>query len=96
MGMANVPPRNEAPLLPADSALLKCEHCGSQQRVWLNRCKKCADPEDNWYERRIATLEAQVQTQDALIRKQADQLNNYSMKLRRLEGNDEGTPKLGP
>jgi len=41
-----------------DSALLTCETCGNHERIWLNRCKKCSDPSKNWYEARIAELEA--------------------------------------
>jgi len=75
MGMAKPPNDYKPDPVPKDSALLKCETCGSVRRVWLNQCRACKDPTDNWYERRIAELEGVIQQQDAYIRKQADELN---------------------
>jgi hypothetical protein len=59
-----------------ESALLKCESCKNVQRVWLNKCKACRDPEDNWYEDRIAELEAKVESQDKQIRALVDKLHS--------------------
>lgn len=83
-GMAKIENPHTRTLIPKESALLTCETCGAHQRVWLNRCKRCRDPEVNWYEARIAKLEEMLATQDKLIRQQADQLNNYAAELRTL------------
>lgn len=77
-GMAKVEDPHTKPPIPKESALLKCEHCGNANRVWLNRCERCRDPETNWYEARIARLEETIAAQDKLIRNQADLLNNYT------------------
>ena len=84
MGMAKHPDLPPDPI-PKESALLTCETCGAHQRVWLNRCQKCCDPEVNWYEARIAKLEEVIQQQDKLIRNQADTLNSYAAELRLLK-----------
>jgi primosomal protein N' len=84
-GMAKVEDPHTKPPIPQESALLKCEHCGNADRVWLNRCKRCSSPEVNWYEARIAMLEETIVSQDKLIRNQADLLNNYSAELKRLK-----------
>jgi len=42
---------------PKGSALLTCQECGKQERVFLNGCRACKDPMVAWYEDRIAVLE---------------------------------------
>ena len=71
--------------VPRDSALLKCEQCGNARRVWLNCCASCADPEANWYEKRMKEYEDIINKQDRMIRSQADQLNTYLAKVRDYE-----------
>jgi len=68
-----------------ESALLKCEHCGNASRVWLGRCERCSSPTVSWYEQRIRLLEGLLKSQDKLIREQADVLNSYAAKIRKLE-----------
>ena len=84
-GMATVSDPNLQETIPKESALLKCESCGGAQRVWLSQCRTCSAPEENWYEKRIARLEEITNAQDRLIRRQADMLNEYYLKLRKLE-----------
>jgi len=74
------PESNIMPTVPKDSALLKCESCGNTQRVWLNKCKACKDPESNWYEQTIAKLEAITEIDSKTICDMADKLNSYSSR----------------
>ena len=93
MTMANVESSNPPPAVPQESALLKCEHCGNAERVHLNRCKTCNDPNKNWYEDRIQQLEKQVAADDRTLRSQADQLNNYAGIVRSLHKTDDVTAR---
>ena len=66
----------------SESAFLQCETCGQGQRVWLNQCKKCMDPLDNWYEKEIAKLHKKIEDQNQIIKKQIDLLHSLEGKLR--------------
>jgi hypothetical protein len=95
MGMA--PVQVTPPAVPKDSALLKCEHCGKASRIWLCNCKYCTNPEDNWYETRIAELEKIIDNQDKTIRAQADLLNGaYSAKLTEWMNRHDTVTSGGP
>jgi len=59
-----------------ESALLQCETCGQAQRVWLNQCTTCTDPEINGWKAEIKELEDQLEKEHKLMLVKVAAANN--------------------